>query len=237
MALTLLGVMHYDTRGKERCKKALAVERPTTITLESRPGDVPRYSSVIEKRKQLLNALRDQGLTLEAFEALMTIEVRAAYQEIFTSIEYGVAEGVTVHHIEHPTFPLERSGCDALLDPIDDLNYTSLSFEQRQTDAYYALTYQAIRGLNETVRMMMLMKLAPILREQGVDRDDYPASRLRELSVSSEHVLHVCGAGHLLDDEEGRTLYSKIKDLHPSRKLSWEFDEKFVAPDIEESNC
>jgi|GEM_PF-4860186 hypothetical protein len=237
MSLTLLGVIHADPRGKERLERALVLEPPTTITLESRPSDVALYRAIIKKREELLQTLQGQGLSPEAFEALMILDVRAAFQEIFSPIEYGEKQGILVHHIEHPTFPLERSECEALMAPIDDLNFTNLTFEQNQIDSYYRLIYQAIRGLNETMRMMMLMKLAPSLRQEGLDRDDHPALRLRELVNNSDHVLHVCGAGHLLDDEEGRTLYSKIEDLHPVRKLAWEFDENFVAPDVEPDDC
>lgn len=47
------------------------------------------------------------------------------------------------------------------------------------------------------------------------------AKRIRQISMNSPNsmITHICGFAHLFDDSKNETLYSKIKDLNPERRL------------------
>jgi hypothetical protein len=51
-------------------------------------------------------------------------------------------------------------------------------------------------------------------------RDRYMSLRIKEILRNDKKTLHVGGWEHLLDDPQGKTLYSLLKGLRPRRLLS-----------------
>jgi hypothetical protein len=62
--------------------------------------------------------------------------------------------------------------------------------------------------------------LAPRRGPEGIgDRDRRMAIEIRRLMSYRKKVVHIGGWVHLVDDEEGETLYSRLKDMRPERMV------------------
>jgi hypothetical protein len=65
-----------------------------------------------------------------------------------------------------------------------------------------------------------------LLNEFRCDPDRTPAKIVREQSANYDVFLQVCKISRLFEDYQGKSLYSRLKDLSPERRLAIDFSEQ-----------
>lgn len=198
-SLILVGVTHRDPRGYARLLRLLRRERPDRVSVEvSRASVEYRRGPGRAKRRLLAGTPGREARELRA-ALRMPFEVRAARA-------YARETGVPVALLDPSRFAREK---------IAELDAWASEVIARGGDAPGAADL-APRAATRAAGA------APLLRDPELDeRDAIAARRLRRWAEANPYatILHVGGHEHLVDDERGRSLYARLRDLAPRRIL------------------
>lgn len=231
MSILLIGTTHQDPQKKKRLWKLFDIEKPDLITIEAIDSDEQLFRRIIELRKQVLATLRTKGLTDRAFRVIEHL-IDNDFQESLAAIDYGRTNEKTVIPIDDPANHSRKKPkeyLEALTGPSPEDLSDICTIEQligRQSHDE-AILDEALRGNRNLIHQVIRHHPThTFMNPDGSHRDDFPARKLRKLVTEFKgHIIHIAGTAHIVDDPKGRTLFSKIKDLHPARKQLCEYDD------------
>lgn len=232
MTLTLIGTVHRDREGAVKLRRMLERLRPDEITLEMSPMAL-RYRR-IHGRPQLLRLERIlERLATESGREKSTLRNHPAIEDIRALLALPFEYRSASEYAEDVGIPLsliDLSEISAIkLKKIESglITYrnikvlTSLS----ETDAPpHRESYRVARAMilsapEKRVRREFLRKRRGV---EGIglrDREMAREIRHRIGSRPLRHLVHIGGWVHLVEDEQGETLYSRLQDLAPRRIL------------------
>ena len=221
--ITLIGTNHGDPTGPSSLEKALRSETPDIITVESGPLLAQAVISGTLKKSMIrqLKKARKYGLREDVYEAIVAFTKKNHSYEIVTSKRYATESGIPIHYIDHPETdrgPLEAANRPVRRESVGNMNSFSIDRFADEANFWYEHTRRAFDDPEHA--QQILDRYSALLIPQ-LDRDEVPAGHVRRLiqDFPAAKVVHVGGCIHLLDDKKRRTLYSKIKELNPTRKV------------------
>lgn len=228
--LVLVGTVHRDARGLERLASVLEALHPTQLTLEMSPTAVAfrrtRSPALLLRLERILDRLAaEEGYPrpeLARHPAVMDIQGLLALP-----FEYRAAQafadrvGTPLALIDLPDVSRRKLG---LVDQ-DLISYRNLRtlvrLPPREAPAEdYASARALLRpGIPpEVIRDFLRRRLG----EEGIGpRDAHMAGEIRR-RLGGERggcLVHIGGWVHLLADPGGKTLFSRLADLAPERRL------------------
>ncbi len=226
VSLHFIGVSHNDRSGAERLERALEVEDPVSISVESSLGLVAYMQSPAFRvgreaylrklmfygaRPHVTGALRKKFFELDGYDVRVPQEFARKKQIPFFLIDDPAQVEVVKQSIIEETRSLRR-------DYVANLNIAYARPDLYLEDPYNA--QRALWGDAKREAQEVFNNLTHIKGSSG-RREDIAAENLRRASEGIEgKFVHVCGAGHLLQDPQYReTLFSKLADFSPTRKL------------------
>lgn len=234
--IKLLGVTHGDLSVAPRVRNALTIERPTVITIEVAPGDL-RFLTQSNSKSVVENEMAQLAYLQEEARRLLRQVAYFRGQEFLVPIDFAAMHGIQLHCIDDPAFSKYRNDGSGIYPPetirmfkdraVVEKLLADQPFEKQRMgiDALYGIVsaFQRDPQLErETAYVQNVM-----LRVLRNNRDAVPAMKLSQLCKRTNgKIVHVCGAGHTLDDVQGRTLYSKLKQKHlpVSRTTAKDYD-------------
>jgi hypothetical protein len=229
--LFLIGTVHRDPRGEERLGDLLAGLKPTALTLEMSPtaADYRRRRGrlLLQRLERILDRLaREEGYprqTLADHPAVADIRRLLSFPfEYRASHKYADQAGIPFDLIDLPEVSVRK----LRLVESDLITYrnlrTLLRLEAdgagREEDYGLARTLILGRAIPEVVDSFLQRRRG----EEGIGRRDaLMAEKIRSRleTDSPTRLAHVGGWVHMLDDRQGETLYSQLRDLEPERIL------------------
>ena len=223
MKLHFIGTAHTDMYGKERLRRALDIERPDALAIESSQelSDYIKSSEYKHSQFKFLKKLKRYGASRDYFQIMQRKFFELDNYEIFIPQEYSKIHTIPLFPVDDPkhvgfvkkSFSEERDGITRK--DVQEQNslcsflYFQNSYEQMQRA-------MASGPGDETDLVCVNLKFLNLS-----ERETIAAGNIRTLlcSGSYENVVVVYGSGHTLRDTYGFTLFSKLKDLEPTRKL------------------
>lgn len=230
--LTLVGTVHRDRCGEEKLLRLLEALRPDELTLEMSPAALDYRNGYARTHLLRLERILDR-LAEELGRDRRGLRAHPAVDDIWTLLappfEYRAAAayageaGVPLSLIDLSsvsTVKLRRVESDLI-------TYRNLKVlvglpekAAREGDEGYEVARAMVReGAGEAVRHAFLRGRRG---EEGIGpRDLHMAGEIRRrLAARPErHLVHIGGWVHLVEDDEGETLYSRLRDLEPRRLL------------------
>lgn len=240
MAILLVGIIHSDYYGTRRLKNALEKEKPAIITIESCAShSLEKYqNSVLERFTEIL---MQKGLSKKLIKEYVNFnKVSLAFEEKGCS-NYADEHHIPIHFVDenlsrHQYLKNIELEFEMALEKYSNLEKKVLekiikkridnTIDQYKKDDIYRVASSVFKShacLPEALEEIYIG-----LREKGVyGRDELMAKRIRKIAGENldANILHVGGLGHLFDDNEGKTLYSKLKEeFNPKRTTLLDYD-------------
>jgi hypothetical protein len=230
--LTLIGTVHRDPHGRQRLTSLLEQLQPDLLTLEMSPFAL-HYRQT---------RARPQRLRLERILERLADETGRPLQEL---LGLQVIRDID-HLLDLPyEYQAARAFADGSGNPlvlIDDSNISSRKLKRVEAELISYRNLQTLIALPAvesppqpesyaTAQNLLQGNLAPSIRraflnqrrgeEEVGPRDQAMAEQLRKLRDQdySRQLVHIGGWVHLLDDPQGETLFSRLADLSPVRRL------------------
>jgi hypothetical protein len=230
--LTLIGTVHRDREGTVKLRRLLAQLRPLEITLEMSPLAL-RYRRIHGQSKLLrLERILDR-LAAELGRERSHLRNHPAIEDIRSLLALPFEYQAASEYAEEAGIPLSL---------IDLSEISAIKLKKVESDL---ITYPNIRvlvNLPETggppaaessriARALVLRDPGKAVRRdflkkrRGVEgigtRDWHMAQEIRHRLVArpERHLVHIGGWVHLVEDDLGETLYSRLLDLAPRRIL------------------
>ena len=234
MSIILLGTSHGDTKGKERLHQSLDILLPEILTIEASPEVV----EIRKKDRQLYDWLR-QTLTekqinqnfIDFFMSTLPKEGETQF-EIAAAEDYASRTGIKLKYIDDPSMAeaTKQEGLRHYRDLISRvpqgavINVPTPEELQTANDRNYAF---AAFGMTTPNSPEVLKFLKTIRGSMIGKRDKYMEGEIRKEEDSEKRLVHIGGFAHMLDDPMSETLYSRIKNLRPERRLIYNPQEVF----------
>jgi len=237
--ITLIGTIHTDLKLEERLPKMLSIEKPDIITLEY--DDNESLSRIVKDNSKLGLKLIKEGLkdkiNEKYFDAIINfIKKNLEVNEYTICQDYVNKNNLPLYFVDkyeemnpfwmnrivlqilnnldtiiNTSIKIEEGG----IDPINLLGY----FEQRIEEKYTEYKKAYINNSSYQTKYVTsnLSKGGNI--KNILERDNHMASEIRKIYTPNLKLVHIVGLYHLLNDSKKRTLYSRLKDLNPKRRL------------------
>lgn len=230
--LTLIGTEHGDLMGSERLECLLEIVHPDILSVEFSPESLQMSENDAADVAQIVSEASKMGVR-DTF-------VRFFYDLIakhgLTGFEYTVSKS----YVDRHKIPLILSDDPKLASAcrnvkLDELRRAIIGLPTevkipipteeelvKDTDKNYEFAVSIIKGeipFEQADRFIgnyrgVLIGRRDVYMEQII-RQTYTGQSNHQRSV----LAHVCGFAHLLDDPKKETLYSRIRDLNPERRL------------------
>ncbi|MBI4145194.1 hypothetical protein HY493_03235 [Candidatus Woesearchaeota archaeon] len=233
--LYLIGTQHNDLKLEQRLETALDALKPDVILVE---GDAKRIAIQARKRRALLReftgrllrkgyAKREIPGIFRTFGYRQAVEPRVAFA-------YAERNRVSAYHLEkspnpralaEQTIAFERQRIidvppRALAAVLRPEFFASEAEFQRTVDRGYIDFAREYASKRSKARVALLDAHAPtIVGERDRLMERTVRDKIRGTTVA------IAGAIHLYQDEQGRTLYERVKDLRPLRTLASDFSQ------------
>ncbi len=242
--LVLIGTDHYDRNGRQRLQKALEIEKPELVTVET----VPAYLNFMKKPKprnradvprseydQWLNKIL-KSMAKAGHPKPHINEVREFYKEVHqyelkVALSYAAKGDIQCLGIDDPgpwqgqveAKRLEAITYNGSLSPLQTLERSGRLQSQRKIDGDYDWFTELIENsdIEKQTRALDRERDNTYSGTYSPERDQHPASRIRELMQRPDlsKIVSIVGLNHILDDSKGFTLYSLIKNqFRPTRR-------------------
>lgn len=231
--ITLVGTVHRDPDGYERLLALLEELQPDLLTLEMSPYAFSYRQS--RGRAQLLRLERIlERLAKEGNEPRETLAEHPAISDIRSLLaqpfEYLAASRYCEVHGGRPELIDSSEVSSAKLKRVETglISYRNISVLLRlPADARNlpAENYRVAQSMvcDEPSAAVCRSYLAPRRGAEGIGpRDAGMAEQIRQRLHRARHLVHVGGWVHLVADELGETLFSRLADLRPARRLLFE---------------
>ena len=241
----LIGTRHTDIYGCRRLKAALESEKPTILTFEG-SADYSMEELLNQQTQKFIEVLSRKNVSKKLIkEYLRAVQGWMAFEER-GCLKYASERQIPLYFVDEPSWrqqhlkkmELEFS---AVLTNILDLEtrkieriikrqIESISIQDKRDDIYRAAKpiFNPESG-NNINKQIILEQICGSLKDMGLygRRDEIMAKKIRELARNNTDakIVHIGGLGHLLDDEEGKTLYSRLKEeFNPTRATLLDYD-------------
>lgn len=232
MGIYLIGTVHKDLNGPRRLKGALHKEQPAILTLEATQA----FIELEEKGESshIIDALARNNASEQIVSYFREIAETANY-ECKISKEYVQEKRIPLHLIDDAESDRLRSkyyNRTALEEKVHNfekaipgLNKDPMRLNELRENKILVIDrfYNFIKNLFGGEYELPFSRGFLGSRRDGLGkRDETMANKLRELANNNKDakIVHVGGLGHLLDDEKGETLYSRLKgEFNPTRAV------------------
>lgn len=234
--IILIGTDHCDRQGKRRLEAALHTENPDMLTVEINSVALEfflsqRYSAIIDKSVRAAKSKRYTPNDLTQAERYVR---NTLFYEAIVSGTYAIKKGIPCLGIlsdeEVKGFCDRFASAYSRADAVQALQADKEVGRWQPADVierYYDLynTFFDSNNIREETRQVNQERAAVFKGDPLHDR--FPAQRLRDLGTEERKIVHVGGMTHCLDDIEGWTLYSMLKnDVSVSRRTLASYDMK-----------
>lgn len=230
--LTLIGTVHRDRHGESKLRRLLNELRPGEITLEMSPAALSYRQH--HARAQLLRLERildrlaaELGRDRQALQAHPSVAdiwaLLAPPFEYRSAAAYAEAAGIPLSLVDLS----EVSAAKLKKVESDLITYRNLKVlvglpaesETTAEEGYAVARSMVLGNAGRAVRRSFLEKRRG--REGVGPRDAWMAEEIRRrLNAHPQRRLaHIGGWVHLVEDDGGETLYSRLQDLAPRRLL------------------
>jgi hypothetical protein len=230
----LIGTIHYDGKGMTRLEKALTIERPDLITLETQPAMLAKTEEEWhEKDAKVVDFFRTIGVNNRTIQAI-TIALETSGYELFACKKYAQQQSIpleaidTVDGIETRVAHVFNSLREALkIIPPERIDSYFHNFQKKIVRRRYTFTQ---RCYENTIPERTGQLIVNNGRRAGLitNRDAHKAEKIRTLALAhAGKIIHVGGLYHFLKDiHRGETLYSHLvaENLAPTRKTLLAYD-------------
>jgi len=230
--LTLVGTVHRDIRGTERLLSLLRTLRPDIITLEMsewalkyRRGEALVQLKRLDHLLDLLAAdlLRNrQELDRHPTVADIRLLLELPFEYQAVSI-YSREKGIPLHLIDRSDISaakLRKVSTELITYSNLKVLVTIPSGEERSAAETIRVARRLVRDEADAVLCRAFLRARRGKKEIG-PRDRHMAGKIRGLIKGNpgRHLVHIGGWVHLVEDEQGETLFSLMADLEPRRML------------------
>lgn len=235
MEITLIGTAHVDGRKKNLARLLLELN-PSVIGVEY-SSEMIKLNDESEKQRFLRwtkRTLKRNKVCEEFSESFIALLKKVDPEfEFSCAREYCQKYGVPLQLIDDPAFArkikandLKRATSKIKSMPgnkqIGAISSNDCSFYE-ESQRFYQIIKRLIKDRDYQMIDFHLAYIEDQMFTGAVgERDQYMANKVREIISQCPDSKLVCivGGSHLLDDPKNqRTLYSKIKDLNPNRRL------------------
>lgn len=225
-SLTLVGTIHRTGASRE-LRALLTRLRPDVLTLEMSPyalwWRLERGRLLLKQLDEILDALRaEKGLpagTLSGHPQVQGIRALLSLPfEYEAASAYAAETGTPLHLIDSSLISARKlRRVERELITTENLR-TLLNLPPSPSPEDSSLARALVRqGRDAAVRLAFL---APRRGPEGIgERDRRMAAAIRRHLRAEGHLVHIGGWVHLVEDEQGETLYSRLQDLGPLRVL------------------
>jgi hypothetical protein len=230
--LTLIGTVHRDPHGRKRLTALLEKLQPELLTLEMSPFALQYRQTRGQPQRMRLERIL-QRLARETGCSLRRLQSHPAVRDIYSLLalpyEYQAARcfanraGIALELLDDSKISsrkLER--VESELITLRNLKIlTSLPGAESLPQPESYATAQNLLGDPAAADVCRTFLNQRRGREGVGPRDLVMAERIRRLleQTSARHLAHIGGWVHLLDDPLGETLFSRLADLAPCRRL------------------
>jgi hypothetical protein len=226
--LVLVGTVHRDPEGHDKLLSLLHEEHPDCLTLEMSPYAVRyRRKNRVTLAKRILDTLHDldRETSTRGFQDFLahpaiqdTIALIDFPYEYMAASTFSESRKVPFHCIDRSDYSLEKISwiekeliTTENLRTLIDLDPNECSQRTRQE---YRLASMALHPHGSVIRQ-------PQNHGEISQRDRHMAGRIRKLltRLRCRKLMHIGGWEHLLDHGTNDTLFERLSDLRPRRRL------------------
>ena len=224
MRLHFIGTEHSDIYGRERLRRALDIERPDALGIESSQElfDYIRSAEYKNNKFKIFKKLKRYGASKDYLHLIQKKFFEFDNYELFIPQEYSKIHTIPLFPVDDPkhvefvkkSFSEERDGITR--ESVKEQNSLCYSLPLQNP---YENMQDAVASGPESETDLACVNLEFL--NTSSDRETIAAGNIRTLlcSGSYENIVVVYGAGHTLRDKYKLTLLSKLEDLQPTRKL------------------
>ena len=226
--LTLVGIVHRRPETAEALQALLQTLHPDELTLEMSPyavhwrlGTAPRLLLRLERILARLSA--SEGIApsdLENHPEVRGIRALLAFPEEFcAAARYAAPRGIPLHLVDLSTISA-RKLCRVEKELVTFRNLKVLTTLPEPPEAVEG--YATARRLLTADPLLVRAFLAGRRGREGIgmrDRWMERALRRRLRQRPGIHLVHIGGWVHLLEDPQKQTLFSRLEDLRPMRRV------------------
>ncbi len=225
----LIGTYHFDVNGPFRLERVLEEVHPEFILLE---GNESRDKTRQVYKKFLNSELKVKKVDQALVEAVLEKAQRLlGGYESKVAIQFASSHQISVEYfndiVDH--FSLQKCKIEARTYIRSLINgkvttkkiFDELRNSQRSCDQKWELL-KSIEGTeSESVFILSNSDNPDITRVYDPKRNIIMEKVLRDYVLSGQYrrIATITGFSHIVDDSSERTLYSRIKDIHPIRKF------------------
>jgi len=230
--LTLIGTVHRDTQGLQRLSALLERLQPDLLTLE--------MSSYALQYRQARGP--SQLLRLERILERLATETGRSLQELQCCQAVADIRNLLALPYEYRATRDYAARCDCRLALIDMTEVSTLKLKRVESGLITYRNLKILTGLPEAAAAQRqesyataqaLLSNTPVAavrsaflqHRRGLEgigpRDQLMAEQIRRLlqADTCRHLVHVGGWVHLLEDPQGETLFSRLAECSPTRRL------------------
>jgi len=228
----MIGTAHKDPQGYNRLTRALALENPTIITVEANQTDIDQMRvGFPELRDKVFKLLGEKEFSEVGFTYFTEAYAPSTLFEYEASKDFANGGDIQVYLIDN----IENAYKKAIellfrvlevipLDCVGEMESELTALQAHKSDDDYNLCQRAYDGELSQEEIQEWISSLKALSLVG-ERDTFMANNIRELAKSTDgKLVHVGGGFHFVEDAEGITLYSKLKDLNPTRSTLASYD-------------
>ena len=228
-SLTLIGTVHHDLRSAATLAELLEQLQPDRLTVEISPSVVVYRQThgvlLLRKLEMIVERLTEHSAPLSVISdhpGIVAIRhLLCLPYEFQVACTYAKKKGIEVQAIDQADISLLK------LRQVEE-SLISLQHLKRIVAApgtappdnahRYELAGQLLSSPDPRLRSAFLQGCRG---EEGIGpRDRHLAGKIRPLVQGQRgHLVHIGGWVHLIDDPDGETLYSLLRDLQPRRLL------------------
>lgn len=240
----LIGIRHSDRHGSRRLKSALEFEKPKILTFEG-SADYSLEEALNTQNKKIIELFTMKNVSKKLIkEYLSMINQWLAFEEK-GCLRYARENNIPIYFIDEPIWRQEHKGemeskLRITLSTISSLETKRIekmikkqigdTCQQDKRDDNYRLAHSIFnnKSYSKMNEQIILEQIDDGLKSGMFGRrDENMAKEIRALAINNNgaKIVHIGGLAHLLEDEKGETLYSRLKEeFNPTRATLLDYD-------------
>ena len=227
-----VGSIHTDLKGQERLENALLLENPDTILVEC---PTPLFDFVVHDYAKYIqdNVQKTQFSQLDSQNlALLQKCLGSRFYEIRIAHDYSINNNKKIYPVDDgETANVASIKTDVqLLSQVSEERIVRIleSFKEEYNEQQYAndrLCY-LFEDKNPMEQFAVDSFIQELYNDDDLLRDEIMEQNIRNIikKENPTNLLIIIGSLHGFRDDQKRTLFSRLEDFNPTRKLLCDYD-------------
>ena len=222
----LIGTVHGDPNGSERLKKKLLEINPDVLSIESSTESLRVLENNNAEIRKRISEMKVRDVSEKIINLFSSIASRYDYESLVPK-EYSETHNIPLYLSDFPE--IKREGINKAfeslaelvkqLPPGMELPVPSQEDLTKKIEQVYNFGLALLEGRYSSKEVEGFLE--PFRGNLIGQRDEYMGKGIIGIVQEQKYgiLAHVGGFVHMIEDQKGQTLYSRIKKLNPQRIL------------------